>query len=268
MPELVLLIFFIVHGFVVNNAVLLCGFKQTKGKRYENSDSFDRTAAGIGGSVCVNRLRPVEAGGGCMSDFWKDYEPEPSMTAPVQENTMIYRTFEQWKNGNVLEHGVPRTEYYNEDQLDLVEMGWNYGYDAGRAVEQALDKKAENARELGLDYEPVQEPVAIPKYIRDAAKHLHENKFEPSFMVRAIVGWINGTPPAQPAPVQEPDHGDELTIAYMSGVHRGKELAAQRPWVGLTDEEIEQSCVPLGAAMLSFTEVARAIEAKLKEKNT
>jgi hypothetical protein len=40
-------------------------------------------------------------------------------------------------------------------------MGWNYGYDAGRAVEQALDKKAENARELGLDYEPEQELVAI-----------------------------------------------------------------------------------------------------------
>jgi hypothetical protein len=70
------------------------------------------------------------------------------------ENTMIYRTFEQWKSGNVLEHGVPRIEHYSEDQLDLVEMGWNYGYDAGRAVEQALDKKAENARELGLDYEP------------------------------------------------------------------------------------------------------------------
>jgi hypothetical protein len=67
---------------------------------------------------------------------------------------MIYRTFEQWKSGNVLEHGVPRTEHYTEDQLDLVEMGWKYGYDAGRAVEQALDKKAENARELGLDYEP------------------------------------------------------------------------------------------------------------------
>jgi len=36
---------------------------------------------------------------------------------------------------------------------------------------------------------------------------------------------------AQPA--QEPDNGDELTIAYMSGVHRGKELAAQpaqEPW--------------------------------------
>jgi hypothetical protein len=44
--------------------------------------------------------------------------------------------------------------------------------------------------------------------------------------------------------------------------------AAQRPWFELTDEEIEKACVPLGAAMLSFTEVARSIEAKLKELNT
>jgi hypothetical protein len=76
---------------------------------------------------------------------------------PAQQEPKIgiYRSFEQWKNGNVLEHGVPRTEHYSEAQLDLVEMGWNYGYDAGRAVEQALDKMADNARELGLDYEPV-----------------------------------------------------------------------------------------------------------------
>jgi hypothetical protein len=60
---------------------------------------------------------------------------------------------------------------------------------------------------------PVQEPVAIPEYIRDAAKHLHENRFEPSFVVRAIVGWINGSPPAQPAPVQKPvayEYGDDV----------------------------------------------------------
>jgi hypothetical protein len=41
----------------------------------------------------------------------------------------------------------------------------------------------------------------------------------------------------------------------------------RREWVGLTDEEIERACAPLGAAMLSFTEVARAIEAKLRERN-
>ncbi len=83
---------------------------------------------------------------------------------------MIYRTFEQWKSGNVLEHGVPRTEHYSEDQLDLVEMGWNYGYDAGRAVEQALDKKAENARELGLDYEPVWDNLPSNKDVEDVMR--------------------------------------------------------------------------------------------------
>ena len=41
----------------------------------------------------------------------------------------------------------------------------------------------------------------------------------------------------------------------------------EQQWQGLTDDEIEEACVPLGAAMLSFTEVARAIEAKIKEKN-
>jgi hypothetical protein len=64
----VLLIFFIVHGFVVNSAVLLCGFKQTKGKRYENPNNPCGPAAGISGGVCVNHLWPVVAGGGVMKD--------------------------------------------------------------------------------------------------------------------------------------------------------------------------------------------------------
>ncbi len=69
---------------------------------------------------------------------------------------MIYMTFEQWKNGNFLEHGEPRMKAYAKDELDLIEMGWNYGYDAGvewQKRQTALDKKADNARTLGLDYE-------------------------------------------------------------------------------------------------------------------
>jgi hypothetical protein len=84
---------------------------------------------------------------------------------------------------------------------------------------------------------------------------------------------------ARSAPVQEPvawtvsgkitdwskDFSAYQTKHYTRPVYTPP--AAQRQWVELTDEEIEKACVPLGAAMLSFTEVARAIEAKLKEKN-
>ena len=59
---------------------------------------------------------------------------------------------------------------------------------------RALDKKAENARELGLDYEPapVQEPVACVAC---------EGNPKWGNIPCAVCG---ATPPAQPAPVQEP----------------------------------------------------------------
>jgi hypothetical protein len=70
---------------------------------------------------------------------------------------MIYTTFKQWVKGRFLETGEPRKKAYSKDELLLIEMGWNYGYDAGiqwQKSQQALDKRADNARELGLDYEP------------------------------------------------------------------------------------------------------------------
>jgi hypothetical protein len=39
----------------------------------------------------------------------------------------------------------------------------------------------------------------------------------------------------------------------------------EREWVGLTDEEIDQICGDVG---YGYIDLARAIEAKLKEKNT
>jgi hypothetical protein len=44
---------------------------------------------------------------------------------------MIYKTFKQWKDGNYLEDLEPRKEAYTQDELLLIEMGWNYGFDAG-----------------------------------------------------------------------------------------------------------------------------------------
>jgi len=98
---------------------------------------------------------------------------------------------------------------------------WHQRLDAKIAIRQALandalDKKAENARELGLDYEPA--PVA---------KH------------------------------------------YVDGGHLVYP-AAQRQWVGLTDEEIVLICGECAASAHRHDDIsyARAIETKLKEKNT
>ena len=53
----------------------------------------------------------------------------------------MYKTFTEWKNGNWLEDGEPRKEAYTKDELLLVEMGWKYGFDAGKA--QQADRIAE-----------------------------------------------------------------------------------------------------------------------------
>ncbi len=145
------------------------------------------------------------------------------------------------------------------------------------AIKQALalDKKAENARELGLDYEP--------------AEVLGHN------------GW--GFPIKAAAPVQEdwgpgPHECHSLTASVQEPVawrYRGifhefdpsdwaegpvtplytTPPAAQRKWVGLTDEELKavtrlegansRAQLDLGKA---FWAGARWAEAQLKEKNT
>jgi hypothetical protein len=64
------------------------------------------------------------------------------------------------------------------------------------------------------------------------------------------------------------DVNDELTIAYMSGLHRGKELA-QRTWVGLTADEME-SLFQLATYMddTDYIHMLMMAEDKLKKKNT
>ena len=93
---------------------------------------------------------------------------------------------------------------------------------------EALEKMAENARELGLDYEPAQEPVAWAKF---SAKG-------------NIIDLLN-----------EPD--DEYTPLYTT--------PPQRTWVGLTRIElIKCGVLPFG---MSY-ELYEAIEQALKERNT
>ena len=99
--------------------------------------------------------------------------------------------------------------------FDGYKLGYVEGNTARKALaNEALEKMAENARELGLDYEPEQD-------------------------------WIER----------------ERAVGYREG-HRA--ALAQRTWVGLTDEEISAIDWKSDETLHDF---ARAIEAKLKEKN-
>jgi hypothetical protein len=57
---------------------------------------------------------------------------------------------------------------------------------------------------------------------------------------------------------------DDLTIAYMSGFHDGKNKnAPQRTWVGLTDEEKHDCYLRIDV----WSRCVEMVEAKLREKN-
>jgi len=121
----------------------------------------------------------------------------------------------------------------------------------------------------------IKSALAQPDHIVDANK-MAQPVQGPTSAVRTLqrLGYTDhggelwkpplGSIPAWAQPVQEPD---ELTIAYMSGLYDGKK---KRPWVGLTDEEIQQSYedaykVVQGRRLeVAF---ARVVEAKLKGKN-
>ena len=53
---------------------------------------------------------------------------------------MIYKTFEEWKAGQWLEDGEPRTKAYTKDELLLIELGWQYGFDAGKETKELTDE--------------------------------------------------------------------------------------------------------------------------------
>ena len=100
---------------------------------------------------------------------------------------------------------------------------------------EALDKMAENARELGLDYEPAQQkPVAVWELFED--------------------GWDS---------IADPEWMETLPV----GTKLYTSPPAQRTWIGLTHEEIEQGCKESWVTEQAWQSAVWWAEAKLKEKN-
>jgi hypothetical protein len=102
--------------------------------------------------------------------------------------------------------------------------------------DEALDKKAENARELGLDYEP----VAWAHY----TTFNNLNTFKKSRFTATL--------------------SKKETNACCVALY----TAPQRTWIGLTDEEIEQGCKESWVTLQAWQSAVWWAEAKLKEKNT
>jgi hypothetical protein len=141
--------------------------------------------------------------------------------------------------------------------------------------QDALYKMAEESRTSGLrldDWDKigcvnhdcdkckaVQEPVAWPCVIAEADFEQNTITLEmkcSDYKVGAGQHWLHTTPPApQPVPVKTYHDGKPWPVA-------------PKPWVGLSEEEVYEAahyCVKSGQ---SVNETIRAIEAKLKRKNT
>jgi hypothetical protein len=112
------------------------------------------------------------------------------------------------------------------------------------AVSAALDKKAENARALGLDYEPAQqEPVAW--CVINNGEIIGEPTLYLDGAEEILAGQIEGC-------------GSEIAPLYTSPP------PPQRTWVGLTDEQIEDiwaDCPIDWDDQINILTFARAIEA-------
>jgi hypothetical protein len=191
------------------------------------------------------------------------------------------------------EHGV---EYVRADeaQAEVLEQCRINGMSAEREdalraeltrlkANIALDKMAENARELGLDYEPAAQKGRDWSLLEATQESLREHMAE-----------IKRLKAAQPAPVQEPvawmyesvcgndfairhdppDYAKNIRPLYttpptpqpvpVKTYHDGKPWpVAPKPWVGLSEEERRH----LRKCNQQHDAFARAIEIKLKELN-
>ncbi len=119
------------------------------------------------------------------------------------------------------------------------------------AIDIALDRKAENARELGLDYEPAQqEPVAW--CVINNGEIIGEPTLYLDGAEEILAGQIEGC-------------GSEIAPLYTSPPTLS---LAQRTWVGLTDEEVSEVFGgDIHAEHSGELRFIRAIEAKLRSKN-
>jgi hypothetical protein len=123
------------------------------------------------------------------------------------------------------------------------------GTEAEVAENLLLDVRDEiNKQQSKTQPAPVQEPVAHQNWCASLTQLLLSHPPQPA--------PCNCKQPAQPVPVKTYSDGKPWPVA-------------PKPWVGLTDEELQTTWDSvMDGAVFTRREVYKAIEAKLKEKNT
>jgi hypothetical protein len=202
-----------------------------------------------------------------MSDFWKDYEPEPTRPAPVQQPFGYFKAepfgwtdCAETDEGAVALYEHPAAQPV-QDKVTLIQTNVGIGEQAMEAYEAAKERdRADRSA-------PVQEPVAWMYEDMMGLVGVRVQKEKP--IVARPVTPLYTTPPGGR------QSEDCLTAAQRQ--------SARSAWVGLTDEEVMNATRKEGHELLDFiyeygtgsegTEervvaICKAIEAKLKEKNT
>ena len=140
---------------------------------------------------------------------------------------------------------------------------------------EALDKKAENARELGLDYEPAPQKPIIKSYLKkDNSQPVKWSDYEPDGMHHNKRPQNCGTGYCSCIEcVMEPAQQEPVAIEHCIWARNGNTPCPhtsppQRTWVGLTNNELQPIADEYRILFGSWVEdFARAIEAKLRSKN-
>jgi hypothetical protein len=143
-------------------------------------------------------------------------------------------------------------------------------------ADSALDRMAENARELGLDYEPAQQQVIEHASCQGMNCGITRTDQEHSMECQAEhAAAIAGGAFVKPAQQQEPvatvtsETGADISMSWWHepalpvGIKLYTSPQPSKPWVGLTPAEAGA----LWKVGMTPHEFSCAIEAKLREKN-
>jgi hypothetical protein len=149
------------------------------------------------------------------------------------------------------------TDALNKPMWNRVQMKAAITAIEAALVNEALERKAENARELGLDYEPYGFEASIYSNAR--------------MKVDVVTGNVSIGTVKKPCGLEcdctDVCKQDDYKALWQQMCERCDELdkkLAQRTWVGLTDEDVDL----IANKHATLQGAIWAIEAKLKEKNT